>query len=562
MDSGYTTSLSYAELTRWCEQKAEQHSRYVRLSSLGQSFEGRQLWCLTVTDWETGSDLDRSALWVDGNLHASELAGTTACLMLIDELLAQPELLERVAFYVVPRLCPDGAELCLAGNPRYLRSSTRPYPFEDPVGSGIESSDIDDNGKVLWMRIPDANGPWKACPEEPRLLVRRAPEDRQGAFYRLLPEGHWVGPYEGHKIQPAPSRQGLDLNRNFPYKWRPQHEQSGAGDFPASEPEVAAAVRFLSAHRNVCQAVTFHTFSGVFLRPYSTLADDTMPKADLEAYTYFGKRGSEWSGYPVVCVYHDFRYHPKEVITGTFDDWIYEMLGAFAWTVEIWSVLRQAGITSGLDCQAKRGEYRFIRWFEDHPVEEERQLLKFCEEQLDGQGFVDWQPFQHPTLGAVEIGGWDMFYLFRNPPPQFLEGELRPLTRWVRWLAEANPRLELVESSVNRLGDGLFQLRLIVDNAGWLPTYGSRKALEREAVRGLVVRLSGECEFVSGQPELQLGHLEGMISRPNCPLWHKGDAHDQRLVVEWVVRSSASVLQWQLSHERAGKLSGQFGLES
>ncbi len=495
---------------------------------------------------------------MDGNLHASELSGTTACLMLVDELLAEPECLDQVAFYVVPRLCPDGAELCLADSPRYLRSSTRAYPWSDPVGSGIEASDIDGNGKLLWMRIVDPRGPWKACPEEPCLLTRRNPEDTEGPFYRLLPEGHWVGHREGQKLQPAPSRQALDLNRNFPYKWRPQHEQSGAGDYPASEPEVAAAVRFLGQHRNVCQAITFHTFSGAILRPYSTQADDTLPKGDLEAYNFFGKRCSDWSGYPVVCVYHDFRYHPKEVITGTFDDWIYETLGAFSWTVEIWSVLRQAGITRGLDVQAKRGEHRFISWFEEHPIEEERQLLDFCRRELGGQGFVDWQPFQHPDLGTVEIGGWDMFYLFRNPPAQFLEKELRPLTRWVRWLAQANPRLVLVESSVQELGEQLYRVRLVVDNAGWLPSYGSRKALEREVVRGLIVRLEGECQFVSGQPEVQLGQLEGVASRPVSPFWHKGDAEDQRVQVEWVVRSAATHLDWSARHERAGQLKGRF----
>jgi len=30
-------------------------------------------------------------------------------------------------------------------------------------------------------------------------------------------------------------------------------------------------------------------------------------------------------------------YDPKEVITGTFDDWAYEQKGLFAWTVEVWS---------------------------------------------------------------------------------------------------------------------------------------------------------------------------------------------------------------------------------
>ena len=40
--------------------------------------------------------------------------------------------------------------------------------------------------------------------------------------------------------------------------------------------------------------------------------------------------------HPAISIYHEFKYHPKEVITGT-QDWIYEHLGALFWTVEIWA---------------------------------------------------------------------------------------------------------------------------------------------------------------------------------------------------------------------------------
>ena len=143
--------LNFAQLSDWVRETERLWPRWVRLSSLGDSHEGRALWCLTVTDFEKGTDLDRSALWVDGNLHASELSGTNACLHLVQELVEKHrDLLGEVAFYIVPRVCPDGAELALAGDPRFLRSSVRPYPFADPVGSGIEPSDVDGNGKLLF----------------------------------------------------------------------------------------------------------------------------------------------------------------------------------------------------------------------------------------------------------------------------------------------------------------------------------------------------------------------------------------------------------------------------
>ena len=62
-----------------------------------------------------------------------------------------------------------------------------------------------------------------------------------------------------------------------------------------------------------------------------------MPAEDLWTYqAHRAKGGPELTGYPSTR-FHDFKYHPKDVITGGFDDWVYDHFGAFAWTVEIWS---------------------------------------------------------------------------------------------------------------------------------------------------------------------------------------------------------------------------------
>jgi hypothetical protein len=57
-----------------------------------------------------------------------------------------------------------------------------------------------------------------------------------------------------------------------------------------------------------------------------------------------GHLGAKLTGYPAISIFHDFKYHPKEVITGT-QDWVYEHLGALFWTVEIWAPNKEAGIT-------------------------------------------------------------------------------------------------------------------------------------------------------------------------------------------------------------------------
>ena len=62
-------------------------------------------------------------------------------------------LLDNAAFYIVPRLNPDGAAWALADQPRYVRSGTRAYPYSEPV-AGLHAEDVDGDGRILQMRVP------------------------------------------------------------------------------------------------------------------------------------------------------------------------------------------------------------------------------------------------------------------------------------------------------------------------------------------------------------------------------------------------------------------------
>jgi hypothetical protein len=60
---------------------------------------------------------------------------------------------------------PDGAEWALADKPRWVRSSTRPYPFEEEELEGLRRRGHRRRRRILQMRIPDPNGLWKAHPD-------------------------------------------------------------------------------------------------------------------------------------------------------------------------------------------------------------------------------------------------------------------------------------------------------------------------------------------------------------------------------------------------------------
>ena len=106
----------FDELTEFVNKLAEARTDLVSLGSLGRSRDGRDIHMLTITDPATGSAHDKPAYLIHGNIHASELSGTHAALNTARQLLVdcpRSDLLKRVAFYIVPRINPDGAEFAV-----------------------------------------------------------------------------------------------------------------------------------------------------------------------------------------------------------------------------------------------------------------------------------------------------------------------------------------------------------------------------------------------------------------------------------------------------------------
>jgi murein tripeptide amidase MpaA len=549
----------YAELTDILKAFAAEYPHLVTLEAIGKSHEGRDIWLAAVTHAASGPAADKPAFWVDGNIHSTEVAASSANLYFLNQLVNGygsdadiTRALDTRVFYVCPRINPDGAEWALADKPKWVRSSTRAYPYDEEAIEGLTVEDADGDGRILQMRIPDPNGLWKPHPQEPRLMVRREPTEVGGTYYRILPEGR-LEAYDGFTLKVKKRKEGIDLNRNFPGNWRQEYEQLGAGPFPTSEPEVRAVADFIVRHPNICGGVAFHTWSGVLLRPFDHLPDTEMHAEDLWHYQKVGVKGTELTGYPNISVYHEFRYHPKAVIGGAFD-WVYDHLGIFSWVVEIWSPMREAGLE----------KYLYIDWFRDHPIDDDLKIFRWSETKLGGAAHVDWKPFDHPELGKIEIGGWNRFHAFGNPPLALLERELARFPKWLIWQALLSPKLELVAAVAEPLSGDTWLVRLVVQNTGWLPSYVSKRSLERKVVRGVVAEITVPkgAELVSGKRREEFGQLEGKAYKhTGISFWPDYHVTDDRAKMEWVVRGRVGDrVALSARHERAGTVRAEVKL--
>jgi len=551
-DLRFDRFYNHEELTTVLEDFVSSYGALCTIDSIGTSHEGRDIWLATLTNSATGPHDEKPALWLDANIHSVEVTGCTAALHLIHRLLTEygkdqdvTRALDTRTFYIVPRLNPDGAEMALSDEPRFVRSSVRPYPRTDHL-DGLHEQDIDGDRRILLMRIEDPDGSWKIHDGDPRLMVPRGPTEfsDNGTFYRLLPEGT-IRNYDGTTIRVAEPLEGLDLNRNFPMEWTTENEQKGAGPYPASEPEVRALVQAVFDRPNITGYITYHTFSGVHLRPYSGHDDDHMPPNDLTVFKLIGDQATKTTGYPAISVFHDFRYEARQVIKGGADDWAYEHLGLFSWTTEFWSPQRQAGLKN----------YHYIEWLKDHPVEDDLKLLKWNDDKLGGKGYVDWYPFDHPQLGKVELGGWDFMYCWTNPPSEFLEAEIAPHSDFAIWHALISPLLRVVSLDVDAIGDDAHKMRLVVANTGWLPTNVTEKATERTLTQPLEVTISlpEGAELVSGEMKVDLGQLTGRALKRSMLWWGSEDSTTERAKVEWVVRApGGGTVEIVARHPRAG----------
>jgi hypothetical protein len=216
------------------------------LEEIGKTLEGRSIWLATITNKKSGDALRKPGYWIDGNIHAAELAACQACVHTIAHLLEgygthkrNTQLLDQQVLYVVPRVCPDGAEMVLK-TPFSLRSTPQPWP-ESKLLPGFYPDDIDDDGQILMMRIPDESGPWRVSKKDPRVMVLRKPDeenDPEHHSYHLVMEGRLHGETAGERN--TRTLFGIDMNRQFPEDWAPEKMQFGAGSHTLAQAESRA----------------------------------------------------------------------------------------------------------------------------------------------------------------------------------------------------------------------------------------------------------------------------------------------------------------------------------
>ncbi len=281
-------------------------------------------------------------------------------------------------------------------------------------------------------------------------------------------------------------------------------------------------MEFINGHRNITGIVHGHTSGGFVYRLPSASAPTDFPAEDLALIEHLGTEYTRTTGRPV----RPSSTHPTNHRYGTLISWGYWDQGVIGWVPE-YSPGPEAWMPDA------DGDGRIS----------ELEQYRFNQETLGGAYFSEWTPYEHPQLGAVEIGGWHAKFWGQNPPSEFLEEECRQQIPWILYLLEQSPMLELAPPAIRPLGEDRWEVTVTVRNTGLLPTsitdrgtVGRRLPdgrVVQQVVRPPWVRLQHPgLEVVEGSERVVLDHLAG--SNP----YLKATTERER-TVRWVVRGAA-----------------------
>jgi hypothetical protein len=158
---------------------------------------------------------------------------------------------------------------------------------------------------------------------------------------------------------------------------------------------------------------------------------------------------------------------------------------------------QMAGMMKNMPKQEKDGEL----------TEKEKALLAWSEKEWNGKGFAEWQKYQHPDLGEVEIGGFAP-YMESTPGPEHLDSLLSVQLPWFLQLTKKLPEISIAEEKITKLGAGVFQLELYIQNNGFL-AYPIAMGQRNSQPAPVVVVLEGDFEILEGSARTPIGSIGG-----------------------------------------------------
>ncbi|MBC8202141.1 MAG: hypothetical protein H8E86_08850 [Planctomycetes bacterium] len=551
----------------------------VTTTIIGYSGNGLPIQCMQIARVGDIPVDERSAILLVAGIDGDHLLGTEVALDIVTSVLAADSekfepLLETHKLYVIPQVNPDAASYYF--NPVQTQRRRNVTPADNDHDGVIDedgTEDLNGDGLITMMRVPDLEkATHLANPDLPRLNITPKPLEGKVASFVLYSEGidnDGDGDYNEDGLG------GVDLNKNFMHGY--QFHGDGAGHWQLSESESKALADFVLTHQEIAAIIVYgqhDTLSKPFVENGKDKAGapQKLAEDDVEMYKIISEKFVELT---------ELKEVEQPNWDGSFIAWAYAQYGVPSFSTPLWSrpiiedtnqdgketkgsdelsedtteetdltpsgvgdisqetmdELFQAAVAAGyidggeassemtptveeaeMYCKMMGIDIRRVQSKKgsNKASSADAKWLEYSDAVREGTGFVDWTPFEHPQLGQIEIGGW-VPYFKTLPPTNAIDAITEKQVSFLVDTASRLPKVRLSTPSIEKLGNGLWEVKVAVINDGWFPT-GTAMAKKNKRARPFVVRLGvPNKSIVSGRKVNLIWALDGKGTRQ----WYK-----------------------------------------
>lgn len=544
--------LPFADAERRIGELARQHPDLIKLETVGTSAGGRKILALTVAAKGPVDPAQRPAIFVGANIVGYHNAGTQAALALVEKFIANkaaPILASRT-FYILPILNPDAHDSMFA-KVKWRNSLNGAKLDRDVDGLVGEDGpdDLDADGRITQLRIPDPHGDYLADPADPRVMRRADPLKGESGQFRLLGEG--IDNDRDGQFNEDPAG-GYRPDKNFAHAFNDADPESGV--FASSTPEARAVMDFLLARRNVAFAFVFGPGNNLLDLPRSTGGANAadvgsvrvrppgflVTQLGLEANTdytvdeiwnrlqgspFLAQAGPQFTkealasflgaGPATSPAQEDSRYfqnlsadYKKALDAAGLDsrragrqsqiaglqNWLYYQYGVMVAELDVWGIPKKKAAPAPPAAAGLTGDAADLMDYID---------------QNNKQAFAPWTAVTLPDGRKAEVGGVDPFVEIAPPAAELLKAT-GAHADFITAVAARTAKIEILSTEAKPLADGLWRVTATAGNTGFLPTHTAHGArIQTWLPVRLELGLAAGVTLVSGRPQARAERLTG-----------------------------------------------------
>ncbi len=431
------------------------YPKFLKLRSIGKSFQGREIWFMTINNPDTGSEMQKCAMYMDANIHGNEVQGGEIGIYTIWYLMENynyndtiRKLVDERVFYIFPSVNPDGRDLWLHSGGS-ARSGQTPFDSDsDGLYDEDGPEDLDGDGEVgsMFIKVESGKGTHRLSDIGDRLVpiqknIKGKP-DELGNYKYIGSEGI---DNDGDGRYNEDGGGGYDANRDWPSYWQPNYIQRGAGGYPFYWPESQHTRDFFYSHPNIAGVQAFHNTGGMILRGPGVQLRGEYPRNDLFVYDEIGKKGEKIiEGYRYIVIWSGLY-----TVWGGFIDFTHDTLGIYSFSNELW--MSRADLDK--DGNATQEEREFFDKYID----------------MDNTA-ISMHQIDHPQLGKVTIDHDTTKLSGRVPPLWLLEELCHRNMAFCLLHADEMPLPIIKDVSAEKISTGLYRLKVTLYNERLMPT--------------------------------------------------------------------------------------------